>query len=619
LSLAALATIDGGNSQPLDLRDRLNRRWGAMKLERSSWEQHWRDLSDYILPRRSRFFITKTNKGDKRNQNIVDSTGTVASRTLANGMMSGMSSPARPWFKLETHDLDLNEFGPVKVWLSFLERRVRQVFHASNVYQGLPTIYREMGVFGTGCAIVDDDFDDVIRLNTLTIGEYALALNNRRVVDTLYREMQMTVMQLVGDFLADPNDRFAEPDWSKASIQVKTAWDRSNYDQWVNVMHAIEPNTERMGGKVDNRNMKFRSIYWEQSCDDRKKFLRKSGYRHNPIIAPRWDVVGNDIYGSSPGMDALADIRQLQIQQKRKGEAIEKLVNPPTQHQSNGMDRWISTLPGAKNVVSDLASGGIKPVYEVKPDVAALLEDINATQERVREAFYADLFRAISQMEGVQPRNELELVERKEEKLAELGPVVERSQNEMHGPLIDRTVARLIDASIDYWMGLSNTGALPPPPPELQGMDIQVNYISLLAQAQKAAATGGIQRVAQFVAGLVGSGFTSAADKFDADQAIDEYADASGAPPTIVRSDDAVVEMRKVRQQQEMAAQAAAAAAPLKEASAALKNLGETNVGGGNTALETILANMGVAPPPQGGSSEQPPAAAPAAKPPAKR
>lgn len=604
-ALAEISSMTGG--APLDLRDRLNRRWSAMKNERSSWEPHWRDLSDFILPRRSRFLITNTNKGDKRNQNIVDSTGTIASRTLANGMMSGMSSPARPWFKLETHDLDLNEFGPVKVWLSFLERRIRQVFHVSNIYQVLPNIYREMGVFGTGCAIVEDNFDSVIRMNPLTIGEYALALNDERQVDTLYREMKMTVLQVVQKFIARPDGSL---DWKKGSLRLKNAYDTSKYDEWIDVMHAIEPNPERTAGKLDAGGMSFRSVYWETSCEDRNKFLRKSGYRQNPIVAPRWDVLGNDVYGSSPGMDALPDVRQLQIQQKRKGEAIDKMVRPPTQGPATGMDKWVSTLPGAHNVVQDPANG-VKPLYEVKPDINALREDMAETQERVREAFYADLFRAISQMEGVQPRNEFELVERKEEKLSELGPVVERSQNELHGPLIDRAVARLVEASMDFWMGLSDRGALPPPPPELEGLDIQVNYISLLAQAQKAAATGGIERVAAFVTGLAlkqreAGAAPTALDKFDFDQAVDEFADAAGSPPSIVRPDEDVQALREGRAQQEQMAQIAQMAGPLKDGSQALKNFAETPVGpdgggGQQGALAALLkqAQGGQPAPPQ--------------------
>ena len=224
----------------LSLRDCLDRRWTAMKTERTSWDTHVRDVFDHTRPRRTRFQQTQTNKGDRRNQGIIDNTGVIASNVLMSGMVNGMSSPAQPWFRYEPEDLALMEYGPAKEWIGQLERLVRRIFHASNTYEALPSIYEELILAGTGAGVVEDDFEDVIRTATFTWGEYALALNGRRVVDTLYREMRMTVIQCVQQF-----------GLKNVSSTVRSLYDTSQYDHWVDVMHAIEPNMERDHAKAD--------------------------------------------------------------------------------------------------------------------------------------------------------------------------------------------------------------------------------------------------------------------------------------------------------------------------------------------------------------------------------
>lgn len=580
-------------SSPVNLRDYLNRRMSSMKLERTSYDAHIRDIADHMRPRRTRFTQSKTNKGDRRDNLIYDNTPLIASRVLTSGMNSGMASPARPWYRYETEDLDLMEYGPVKAWLNELESLMRRIYHASNTYNVLPIIFDELGLFGTGVGLVDDHFDKVIQLTPFTWGEYCLGLGPDRSVDTLYHEMRMTVWQTVGKFVRQRN---GDMDWSKCSTMVKTAWDKSNYDMWVDVHHAIEPNPDRDASKKHAQAMPWRSIYWEPNANDKEagSFLRRSGYRENPIIAPRWEVVGNDIYGGScPGMNALGDARQLQIQQKRKGEAIDKMVRPPTQGGASLANRYINTLPGAHNVVADVQNGGIRPIYEVTPQLQHMIADIEDTRERIRNAFFVRDFLPISNMQGVQPKNQFELSERKAEGLLVLGPVVERLNNEMLSPLHDRAISRVFEASEAFWR-MGENGMLPPPPPELSERPINVTYISTLAQVQKGIAISGVEQYAQFAAGLIAAGFTEAGLKFDAEQAMDEYADMLGLPAKIVRSDEVVQAMKKEMEQQKQAAQIQAAAPAMKDMTSAAKDLSETDVGGGRGALEAILGNMGI-------------------------
>ena len=99
-------------------KSQLLQRWTSLQSERSSWISHWRELSDYLMPRSARFYKSDRNKGTKKHNQIFDNTASRALRVLSAGMMSGMTSPARPWFRLALPDEDLMDYGPVKDWLA---------------------------------------------------------------------------------------------------------------------------------------------------------------------------------------------------------------------------------------------------------------------------------------------------------------------------------------------------------------------------------------------------------------------------------------------------------------------------------------------------------------------
>lgn len=543
-------------------KQRYTKRLAALRNERSSWETHWRDLADYFLPRKGRWLFNNINRGDKRNQLLIDSEPRLAARTLSSGMMAGLTSPARPWFRLTTPDPEMMEFGPVKDWLYDVERRMRDVFSKSNLYNALPTVYGEMGVFGVCPMAGLEDARSVIRFYPFTVGSYYLAQNERLQVDTFYREANMTVRQLVRMF-----------GLQAVSPTTRSMFDNGNTEQWIKVIHVVEPNEGRNITRGDNRNMPFVSAWFEQGDGHGDGLLRQSGFNEFPIMAPRWDPTGEDIYSGSPGMDALGDAKALQVQQKRKAQAVDKHVDPPMQAPTALKNKRASLLPGDITYV-DAASGmqGFVPAYQIKPEIQALLLDMQEMRDRINRTFYADLFLMLA-MSDRRQMTATEVAERHEEKLLMLGPVLERLNDELLDPLIDRTFAVMLRA-----------GLLPPPPPELEGVDLKVEYISILAQAQRMVGLGAVDRLYGF-AGGVAQVDPSVLDKLDHDQAVDEYAEMLGVPPGIVRSDDAVAALRSQRAQAQRA-QAAAENAPALAKTA--KDLAETPVTG-DTALTRVL------------------------------
>lgn len=181
-------------------KERLNKQFAQLESERQSFEPHWRELSDYINPRGSRFLTSEANRNDRRNTRIIDSTGTMAARTLASGMMSGITSPARPWFRLATPDPEMMDYGPVKLWLEAVQNRMNDMFNKSNLYQSLPQLYGSLGTYSTGAMAVLEDDEDIIRTMPFPIGSYYLANSPRGSVDTCFRKFSMTVRQLVQEF-----------------------------------------------------------------------------------------------------------------------------------------------------------------------------------------------------------------------------------------------------------------------------------------------------------------------------------------------------------------------------------------------------------------------------------
>ncbi len=541
-------------------------RWGQLHSERASWVAHWKEISDYLLPRSGRFFTDDRNRGEKRHNNIYDSTGTRALRVLAAGMMAGMTSPARPWFRLTTSDPQLDESAAVKAWLADVTRLMQMVFAKSNTYRALHSMYEELGAFGTASSIVLADFDTVIHHYTLTAGEYALAANSRGQINTLYRQFQMTVAQMVREFGRD-----------SCSPTVQGMFDRGALEQWVTIMQAIEPRADRDLTKRDDRNMAWKSVYFEQGGSE-DQILRESGFKEFPALCPRWAVVGGDIYGNSPAMEALGDIKQLQHEQLRKAQGIDYKTKPPLQAPTSMKSRDVDTLPGGISFVDAAApNGGIRSAFEVNIDLSHLLADIQDVRERIKGGFYADLFLMLAN--GTNPQmTATEVAERHEEKLLMLGPVLERMHNEILDPLIEMTFSRMVEA-----------GVVPPPPEELQGIELNVEFVSMLAQAQRAVATNSVDRFVGNLGAVAGIK-PEVLDKFDADRWADAYADMLGIDPELIVPGDQVA---LIRQQRAEAAKAQQQAALLNQGADTAQKLGSVDTSKQNALTDVTRAFSG--------------------------
>jgi hypothetical protein len=550
-----------------------NKRLEAMRSERSTFIPLYRELSDHHLSHRGRFLTSDRNKGHKRNTKQINNTSRMAARTLASGMMSGITSPARPWFRLGTGDSALDDLASVKSWLHEVQLIMYKVYAASNTYNSLHTLYSELGVFGTGAMGVFQDFDNVIWCKPYTVGSYMIGLDGKNVSDSFYREYELSVGQVVKQFGIE-----------NVSHSTKQMWEHGNIETWVKVVHAIEPNDDRDGASPMAKDKATRSAYYEVDNSQKEnstRFLRESGFDEFPILTPRWDVTGEDIYATDcPGITALGDTKAMQLAEKRKYQAIDKMVNPPLQGPSGLQAKMKGGLPGPNEIIwHDKTGGGLTSIYSnYRPEIGQIKEEILNVEDRVQRAFYEDLFLMLANTDRRQITAR-EVAEKHEEKLLMLGPVLERLHTELLDPLIDRT-----------FNILQRNGVLPPPPPELADRELEVEYVSVLAQAQRLVNTGAIDRLSQYTAGIA-QVWPEARHKFNAVQSIDDYADALGVDPAIVNSDEVVAAMAQAEQQAAAAAQAQAQAEQLTNMA---KTASETEVSEDN-ALGRVMQRAGLA------------------------
>lgn len=545
-------------------REAKQRRLTSLEQEFQLWRPQFLELQKYVRPTLG-FFDDQPNSGKAPDyQALINGTPSRSVRILAAGMTSGLSSPARPWFRLGTPDEDLNQFQAVREWLDLVQSRMLTIFAKSNIYFFLHKLYEELGTFATGCGILLDDFDAILRGRNFTCGEYFLGTGKNGRVTDFGRYSFFSVGQLVDEFGLE-----------NVSASVRSLYDQDQLDRWVKVAHLIEPNRRAVPGKEGKRNFPYASHYWEWGSPE-TDFLRQDGFRTFPVLAPRWDLTtSNDYYGKGPSWEALGDIRMLQKLEMDYLLAVEKLGNPPMQ--ADASVEKINTLPGGITRSSSTnRDAGVRPAYEINPNLEHMQLKIRAVEMAVEAWFYTDLFLMLAQNDNGQ-MTAREVAERHEEKLLMLGPVVERLIGELHNPLIDRTFDLMLLRRI-----------VPPPPQELQGMELKVEYISVLAQAQKMVGVAGLSQSAAFL-GTLQPLKPDIIDVYDLDEMAIQYGTQTGLPPKIIRAPDEIAAIRKQRAdaqaQQQLAEQSMAAVQGAKV-------LADTKLNQGS-ALDALMGNQG--------------------------
>jgi hypothetical protein len=542
-----------------ELHNKLKAQLSALQHERYPHWQLWRELADFYLPRRYTWLLSDVERRVRNVKNpfILDGTGTHAARTLASGMMNGVTSPSRPWFKLRINGFDDEANSEVRQWLDEVARRMLLVMAESNFYNALAVMYLDLVVFGTAAMLIYDDYESVIRCFNPSLGEFYVAQSDRLQVNTFAREFSYKVHQV--------RDRFGKENMSDA-LQEKCRMGGARLYDDVQIAHLITPDYDR------KTNRPYVEYYWEVGGGTLGRVLERKGFEELPGIFPRWELSGNDSYGSCPAMDALGDVIQLQHETKKKAQGLDKMISPPIVADIQLLHRPTALLPNGVTYVAGVNNVGAKALYQITPPIDQMSADIRDVQTRIRETFHNPLFNMISQLDTVRSATEIDA--RREEKLVMLGSVLERFENEALDPAINRIYGIMLRA-----------GLIPEAPEAIAEAHLEINYVSIMSAAQRAVGVIPTERWLTLI-GNVAAIYPKAINIPNFDNILRDYGRDIGVAARGMNSVDETLAINQ-QQDEQLAAQNAAATGSVLVDSA--KSLSETQVTPGTNALQAMI------------------------------
>ena len=537
-------------------------RRAELEVAYNQMKADWQELADYFLPRSVRFLVRNVNKTPAKNKKIKDSATLKAVRNFSSGMMSGATNPATNWFRIRIKNYNMKYDWAVKKWCNIVETTIKDVFNASNFYEKLPAAYKQLGVFALSTISLESDTDTIMRAKLLPIGSYRYAKNEKGQVDTMCRVYMETAKNLY--------TKFGEENVSEA---VKNCIKSKKFEQLFEVVHFVEPNAEYMPNSVWAKNKKFISVYYEAE-GNKDKLLSKSGFDKFPFVVFEAEVNGEDVYPTECcGVNALPDAKQLMAMVVDEGKIIKKIGSPQLKGPAELKNKKLTDQP-ATFTENNQNGDGLQPVYQVPPAVVQPLEALlEAKRQSIYELFFNDLFAMILNTAD-RGRTATEVNELKEEKMTLLSPILEQ----IHSGL--KTVMEWV------FIECMNRRVIPAPPAQIKGGELEIEFVSMLAQAQKAQKISAMERFSTFTINLAQAIDPMLVKKLNGAKIIDDYADYVNINPEQVVPTEYVDKMRQAQQEkQEQAEQMAA----LQQGSEIVKNVGGADAFGGE-----LMARIGL-------------------------
>lgn len=490
-----------------------------LKSQRSTWENHWQEIADHVLPRKNTITTTKT-EGEKRTWQLLDNTGVNCNELLAGALHGLLTNPDLPWFEYTTGDMALDAEDEVREYLQIAARVTHNVLNNSNFQTEVHELYLDLPSIGTACMLIEEDDKQVVRFSTKFIVDYFIEENHFGLVDAVYREWKWSAAKIVATFGEE-----------KLPKKVKEAFAKGIDDKFC-VVHAVYPKYY-VDSKVKNL-MDYHSQYFVEEEE-----VSTGSYKECPYVVPRWSKAAGEIYGRSPGMTALPELKVLNKMNETMLIGAQKLIDPPVQMPDDGFVLPLITRPGGINYYRAGSQDRVEKLFDdTRIDFGyQAMED---RRKRVRDAFYVDQLKL---QQGGGTMTATEVLQRTEESMRLLSPMLGRMQSEFLRPLIDR-VFRII----------SDKGLLPIPPEALQGRSIDVRYSSLIAKSQRVNEAQSILRVIQAAAPFLQLD-PAVADNFNGDAVVRLLSGVYGAPTEMLYPAKQVQATRdnRAKQQQAMA------------------------------------------------------------------
>ena len=506
----------------------LVKRKGKLKAQRGTWETHWQDLSNFVLPNEADFNL-KRSKGDKRTTLVYDSTGIHANEMLAAGLHGMLTNPASNWFSLRVKN-DSQGTGSgseAKQWLEDTTNAVMAEISAPDVAfsSHIHEYYLSLCSIGTACMFVGEPSTrEGISFRAIHIDEIFIAENADGIIDTVFRSFKMTVRQIVQK-------------WGEESLspRIKRMYEKQEFDKEIELLHCVYPRDDVDKGKRAATMLPVASIYIDEK---EHHVLAEGGFDEMPYMVSRWAKTVGEVFGRSPAMTALPDIKMLQEIMKTTIKAAQKVVDPPLLVPDDGVLGPVRTIPGGLNYYRASSGARIEPLL-TGGNIGISYEMMTDLRDRIRTTFFLDQL----QFQGAPRMTATEVIERTERTLRLLGPTLGRLQSEFLGPMIER-----------IYGVLSRSGRLPEPPESISEQELKIEYVSPLARAQRQTETQGIMRTLEFIGPIAGLD-PQAAQIIKGADTVRHIAELNGVPPMLLKSNEELMEEAKAQQEAQAAQQ----------------------------------------------------------------
>ena len=495
------------------LKDNLSR----LQEKRSTWESHWQEVADVMLPRKAE--ITRQRaRGDKRSTQIFDATAVHALELLAASLHGMLTSSANRWFSLRFKETGLNDSDEAKEWLEDATKRMYDVIAKSNFQQEIFECYHDLIAFGTSCLMIEEDQEDVLNFSARHIKEIYIQENKKGYVDTLYRRFKMSAQATV--------EKFGIENVSKEIVNVLK---KAPFDD-IDLVHVIRPRLDFDPQKQDKANMPFQSIYFEYGSGH---VISIGGFKENPYVIPRYLKASTEQYGRSPGMNALPDVKVLNKMVEHSLKAAAKQIDPPLLIPDDGMLAPIRMSPGSINYYRSGSRDRIEPL-NINANNAITLNSENQRRDAINKMFHID------QLVVTENRNmtATEVLQRQEEKMRILGPVLGRLQSELLSPL----VTRIFNIMLRNQLFMAS-------PDILTQQELNIEYVSPMALAQRGQELQSLMKGLELFGSLAQT--MPVMDYIDEDGLVKQIISILGLPAKVIKSDAQVQQIREDRAQQE--------------------------------------------------------------------
>lgn len=496
------------------------RRLDALKSERRPHENVWSDCFDHTFPLRGSGLqssdLTAQTALD-RLARLVDSTATDGGLVLAASLQGGMVPANARWFGLDVAGADKGSLE----WLDAVAEQLHQEIHNANFDSECGEAMLDMVAAGWFVLYVDVDREKGgFVFEAWPISQcYVASSRNDGVVDTIYREYELTAQQCVAQFGA-------------ANVSPATAKKAAETpDERVRIVHAIYPRQTYLVGAKMAKNMAFASCKVEV---DARKLLSESGFNEFPCTSPRWQRIPKSAYAIGPMFAALPDSRMLNKLKRLDFAAADIAVSGMWIAKDDGVLNPRTLKIGARKVIVANSVDSLKAL-ETGSNWQLADERIKQLQAVIRKLLMADQLQSQDgpAMTATEIHARVALIRQ------QLGPTFGRMQSEFLRGLIERCFALAYRA-----------GIFPPAPPALLGRNFTVKFISPLARAQKLEDVTAIQGVLSFLLPIAQLR-PDILDNYDLDEMARTLASASGVPEKCTRDMAKVIDLRNARAQQQ--------------------------------------------------------------------